>query len=85
MAKWFTDEHILGTTAASKRFTCEKLGVIGGDATDLSKALHANPQIMAALAKDLCIKGYDDPVEEIMAPPPLPPDGPTQVDPGLST
>ena len=82
MAKWFTDEHVLGTTAASKRFTCEKLGVIGGDATDLSKALHARPEVMAALAKDLCIKGYDDPVEEIMAPPP---DVTAKVDPGLST
>jgi len=82
MAKWFADEHILGTTAASKRFTCEALKVIGGDAADLSKALHANPKIMAALAKDLCIKGYEDPIEDIIT---ATTNDTDQVDPGLSS
>lgn len=65
MAKWFADERILGTTVERKRYTCETLSVINGDGVDLAKALHANPETMQRLAKDLKIRGYEDPITEI--------------------
>lgn len=65
LAKWFADERILGTTVERKRYTCEALDVVNGDGVDISTALHANPTIMARLAKDLKIRGYEDPVTVI--------------------
>ena len=65
MAKWFADAKILDTTVERKRYTCEALDVYNGDGIELSAAFHARPDLMKAVALQLNIRGYTDPVEII--------------------
>ena len=66
MAKWMADNKYLNTIADKKRYTCEMLGVIGGEAKELADALHANLEVCTQFARQLSISGYDDPIEKII-------------------
>lgn len=66
MAKWMTDEKLLGLTASRKRYTCDDLGLVNATSEELEAALAARPEVLNALGKDLKIRGYENVVDKIL-------------------
>ena len=67
LAKWMTDEKLLGTTATRARYTSEAIGVVNATAADFANAFHANEEVVNQLGQDLRITGYGSPIDKINA------------------
>lgn len=66
LANMFAENGYFGVTCTRKRFTSERLGIIGATDVELSNAFHARPELVQELGQELRLEGYYDLVDRLL-------------------
>ena len=67
MATWMADNRLLGVTVNLRRYSCERLGLVGASAEELCALFHANRDLMDELGRQRGIVGYNNVIDTIDA------------------
>lgn len=58
-SEWMTEKGYIGSKITAKRVTCDTLGLTGATYTEFYDTFHANEEVLAKVAMNLKIDGYD--------------------------